>query len=111
MSGDYDLVIRGGRVVDGTGARAPFRADVAVVGGKIAAVGDVAGRGSEEIDATGQLVTPGFVDIHTHYDGQVTWEHRLMPSSDHGMTTAVIGNCGIGFAPCRRRTIATRWCG
>ncbi|HUJ03693.1 MAG TPA: amidohydrolase family protein [Rhizomicrobium sp.] len=98
---EYDLVIRGGNLADGTGA--PLReADVAVKDGKIAAVGKVGGKGSEEIDAKGLLVTPGFVDIHTHYDGQATWDSRLQPSSWHGVTTAVMGNCGVGFAPVRR---------
>lgn len=96
----FDLVIRGGTVVDGTGA-APFKADVAVKDGKIAAVGEGLATGAEEIDAAGMIVTPGFVDIHTHYDGQVTWDNRLAPSSYHGVTTAVIGNCGVGFAPCK----------
>jgi N-acyl-D-aspartate/D-glutamate deacylase len=96
----YDLVIRGGLVVDGSGAE-PFAADVAVQDGRIAAVGDVAGTGLEEIDAAGKYVTPGFVDVHTHYDGQVTWENRLSPSSGHGVTTVVMGNCGVGFAPAR----------
>ena len=97
---DYDLIIRGGTVVDGSGG-VPFRADVAVKDGRIAAVGTVAGSAVEEIDATGRMVTPGFVDIHTHYDGQITWENRLAPSSDHGVTTVVMGNCGVGFAPVR----------
>lgn len=97
---DYDLVIRSGLVVDGAGGE-PFIADVAVRQGKIAAVGVVHGKGSEEIDAHGKIVTPGFVDIHTHYDGQITWENRLRPSSDHGVTTVVMGNCGVGFAPVR----------
>jgi len=96
----FDLVIRGGTVADGTGAAA-FEADVAVKDGHIAQVGKVADRGAEEIDAKGRLVTPGFVDIHTHYDGQVVWSDRLRPSSQHGVTTAVGGNCGVGFAPCR----------
>lgn len=97
---DYDLVVRGGRIFDGNGGE-PFMGDVAVSGGQIVAVGEVAGAGREEIDAAGKMVTPGFVDIHTHYDGQVTWEHRLAPSSIHGVTTVVMGNCGVGFAPCR----------
>lgn len=96
----YDLVIRGGTIVDGSGS-APFVGDVAVRGGWIVATGKVPGRGSEEIQAAGLLVTPGFVDIHTHYDGQLIWSDRVAPSSDHGVTTVVIGNCGIGFAPCR----------
>lgn len=100
MERAYDLVVRGGTVVDGTGA-APIEADVAVRGGRIAAVGKVAGAGVEELDARGLLVTPGFVDIHTHYDGQATWDERMQPSSWHGVTTAVMGNCGVGFAPCR----------
>ncbi|MCX7863719.1 MAG: amidohydrolase family protein [Novosphingobium sp.] len=96
----FDLVIRGGTIVDGSGAPA-FAGDVAISGEWIAAVGEVAGRGRREIDAEGLLVTPGFVDIHTHYDGQLIWSQRLSPSSDHGVTTVVTGNCGIGFAPCR----------
>ena len=97
---DYDLVIRGGTVIDGTGA-APFRADVAIQGNRIAAIGTIPGSGTEEIDATGKLVTPGFVDIHTHYDAQAVWDDHLSPSSSHGVTTAVMGNCGVGFAPCK----------
>ncbi|HXV01358.1 MAG TPA: amidohydrolase family protein [Caulobacteraceae bacterium] len=96
----HDLIIRGGLVVDGGGG-APFEADVAVDGGVISAIGKIAGSAAEEIDARGQIVTPGFVDIHTHYDGQITWEHRLAPSSGHGVTTVVMGNCGVGFAPVR----------
>jgi N-acyl-D-aspartate/D-glutamate deacylase len=96
----YDLVIRGGTVVDGTGGER-FEADVAVEGGRIAAIGKTLARGAEEVDAAGKLVTPGFVDIHTHYDGQAVWSDRLAPSSSHGVTTAVGGNCGVGFAPCR----------
>jgi len=97
---DFDLVIRGGTVVDGTG-RVPVEADVGVSGNKITQVGRIAGRGAEEIDAKGKLVTPGFVDIHTHYDAQAVWDSHLTPSSNHGITTAVMGNCGVGFAPCR----------
>jgi N-acyl-D-aspartate/D-glutamate deacylase len=96
----HDLVIRGGRVVDGTGAPART-ADLAVDGDRIAEVGRVAGRGRREIDADGALVAPGWVDIHTHYDGQAIWDAEMAPSADHGVTTAVMGNCGVGFAPVR----------
>src|SRR4051794_10447668 len=96
----HELVIRNGLVVDGTGA-APRPADVAVDGGRITAVGAVDVEGAQEIDATGKVVTPGFVDVHTHYDGQVTWDPTLSPSSWHGVTTVVMGNCGVGFAPAR----------
>ncbi|HAC58557.1 MAG TPA: amidohydrolase, partial [Rhodobiaceae bacterium] len=95
---EHDLVIRGGTIVDGTGAK-PFAGDVAIDNGKISAVGEVAGKGRREIDAKGLLVTPGFVDIHTHYDAQATWDPWLTPSSQHGVTTVVMGNCGVGFAP------------
>ena len=100
MAVDIDLLLRGGLVVDGTGAE-PFEADVAIGRDRIVAVGKIAGRARDEIDAKGLVVTPGFVDIHTHYDGQVTWENRLVPSSSHGVTSVVMGNCGVGFAPCR----------
>jgi N-acyl-D-aspartate/D-glutamate deacylase len=94
----HDLVIRGGTVVDGTGAPART-ADVAITDGVVTEVGSVDGRGRDEIDADGALVTPGFVDIHTHYDGQATWDEQLTPSCWHGVTTVVMGNCGVGFAP------------
>ncbi|HWS74079.1 MAG TPA: amidohydrolase family protein [Quisquiliibacterium sp.] len=97
---DYDLIIRGGTVHDGLGG-APRVADVAVKDGRIAAIGSIAGTATETIDAAGLLVTPGFVDVHTHFDGQATWEHRLAPSSGHGVTSVVMGNCGVGFAPCK----------
>ncbi|HUN41635.1 MAG TPA: amidohydrolase family protein [Acetobacteraceae bacterium] len=96
----FDLVIRNGTVIDGSGA-APIDADIGITGNRIAAVGTIAGSGAEEIDAKGKLVTPGFVDIHTHYDAQAVWDSHLAPSSWHGVTTAVIGNCGVGFAPCK----------
>ena len=95
---EHDLVIRGGTVIDGTGA--PRRsADVAVSDGVITEVGSVDGDGAKEIDAAGAIVAPGFVDVHTHYDGQATWEATMQPSSWHGVTTVVFGNCGVGFAP------------
>lgn len=100
MSTEYDLIIRGGTVFDGNGGPGHI-ADVAVTDGKIAVVGEIDGTAKQEIDASGKIVTPGFVDIHTHYDGQVTWADRLSPSSAHGVTTVVMGNCGVGFAPCR----------
>ena len=100
MATRFDLVIRNGAIIDGTGAEA-ISGDVAVSGGKIAAIGKFDGRGAEELDARGKLVTPGFVDIHTHYDGQAVWDKFTAPSAWHGVTTAVMGNCGVGFAPCR----------
>jgi N-acyl-D-amino-acid deacylase len=96
----HELVIRGGTVVDGTGAPART-ADVAVDGGRITEVGRVEGRGAREVDADGLVVAPGWVDVHTHYDGQVTWDPEVSPSSWHGVTTVVMGNCGVGFAPVR----------
>jgi N-acyl-D-amino-acid deacylase len=95
-----DLIIRGGTIVDGTG-EAPFVGDIAIDGDRIVEVGEISGPARREIDATGMIVTPGFVDIHTHYDGQATWDPLLAPSSWHGVTTAVMGNCGVGFAPVR----------
>src|SRR5688572_29660249 len=96
----HALVIRGGTVVDGTGA--PQRvADVAIDGGLISAIGGDIGRGKREIDAAGKIVAPGWVDIHTHYDGQATWDQEMAPSSWHGVTTVVMGNCGVGFAPAK----------
>ena len=94
----YDLIIRGGTIVDGLGAPR-FTGDVAVKDGLIAAVGTVHGDAADEIDAAGMIVAPGWVDIHTHYDGQATWDQEMAPSSWHGVTTAVMGNCGVGFAP------------
>jgi N-acyl-D-amino-acid deacylase len=98
----YDLIIRNGTIVDGLGGE-PYVGDVAVRDGSIAAVGSVNGdTAARVIDATGLLITPGFVDLHTHYDGQSIWSDRLTPSSAHGVTTVVMGNCGVGFAPCRQ---------
>jgi len=96
----HDLVIRGGTVVDGTGAE-PYTADIAISGDKITAIGTDLGQAHEEIDASGLTVAPGFVDIHTHYDGQATWDQEMAPSSWHGVTTVVMGNCGVGFAPAK----------
>jgi N-acyl-D-aspartate/D-glutamate deacylase len=96
----FDLKITGGHIHDGSGA-APVTADIAIKDGRIAAIGQDLGEAARTIDATGRLVTPGFVDIHTHYDGQASWDGMLRPSIDHGVTTAVMGNCGVGFAPVR----------
>jgi N-acyl-D-aspartate/D-glutamate deacylase len=96
----YDLIVSGGLIIDGSGGP-PRQGDVAVSDGRIVAVGSVEGEAREEIDARGLAVTPGFVDIHTHYDGQVTWDAHLTPSCWHGVTTVVFGNCGVGFAPVR----------
>lgn len=96
----HDIVIRGGTIVDGTGAPA-FQGDVAIDGDRIVQVGGKAGPGRREVKADGRLVTPGWVDVHTHYDGQATWDPVLAPSSWHGATTIVFGNCGVGFAPVR----------
>jgi N-acyl-D-aspartate/D-glutamate deacylase len=99
MSDTYDLVIRGGTIADGTGG--PLReADIVIKDAKIAAIGAISGRGITEIDAKNRLVTPGFIDVHTHYDAQVTWGSHLTPSTWNGVTTVLIGNCGVGFAPC-----------
>src|ERR1700738_206559 len=96
----FDLLIKGGTIVDGLGGE-PYVGDVAVSDSVIAAVGTVRGASASEVDATGLLVTPGFVDLHTHYDGQAIWSDRMTPSSHHGVTTAVMGHCGVGVAPCR----------
>ena len=97
----HDIVIRGGTIIDGTG-KAAFTGDVAIAGGRIAAVGGKQGPARREIDADGLLVTPGWVDVHTHYDGQAMWDPLLAPSCWHGVTTVMFGNCGVGFAPVRK---------
>jgi len=99
MTDTSTLVIRGGTIIDGSGGD-PYEADLSVAGGRIEAIGKNLPKGGEEIDARGLVVTPGFVDLHTHYDAQVTWSNRVTPSSWNGVTTAMIGNCGVGFAPC-----------
>src|SRR5882672_1342906 len=99
----HDLVLRGGLLVDGTGTP-PREGDVAIDGERITAVGTDVGPGRREIDARGMVVAPGWVDIHTHYDGQATWDPYLTPSSWHGVTTVIFGNCGVGFAPVRPGT-------
>jgi N-acyl-D-amino-acid deacylase len=96
----HDLVIRGGTIVDGSG-KARFTGDVAIDGGLISKVGGEIGAGAEEIDAAGKIVAPGWVDVHTHYDGQATWDQEMAPSSWHGVTTVIMGNCGVGFAPAK----------
>src|SRR5258708_28072927 len=97
----HDIVIRGGTIIDGTG-QAAFTGDVAIAGGRIVEVGGKAGPARRVIDAAGLLVTPGWVDVHTHYDGQAMWDPLLAPSFWHGVTTAMFGNCGVGFAPVRQ---------
>ena len=96
----HDLVIRDGSIIDGTGAAA-FIGDLAIDGDRITQVGGKAGPARRDMPAEGKLVTPGWVDVHTHYDGQATWDPILAPSSWHGVTTIMFGNCGVGFAPCR----------
>src|SRR5437764_12080073 len=100
MTSSPDLVIRGGNIADGKGGDL-YEADVAITGGRITEVGKVLGKGKEEIDAEGKLVAPGFVALHTHYDGQVTCSPDITPSSQNGVTTALMGNCAVRFGPCR----------
>ena len=97
---DFDLIIKNGTLVDGTGAKSK-EGNIAIKNGVIAAIGNFSGKANEVIDANNLVVTPGFVDIHTHYDGQAIWDSQLKPSSIHGVTTVVMGNCGVGFAPCK----------
>ena len=96
----FDLIIKNGSIYDGKGTK-PYQADIAISNEKIVEIGDIKGEGKKVIDAEGKIVTPGFVDIHTHYDGQVTWDPYLRPSTYHGVTTVVMGNCGVGFSPCK----------
>ena len=96
----FDLIIKNGSIYDGKGSK-PYQADVAISNEKIVEIGDIKGEAKKVIDAEGKIVTPGFVDIHTHYDGQVTWDPYLRPSTYHGVTTVVMGNCGVGFSPCK----------
>src|SRR2546425_157202 len=96
----YDVLIENGAVIDGTGAPAR-RADVAIAGGKIVEVGAISGSARRTIDADGLVVAPGFIDPHTHYDAQICWDGGMTPSSWHGVTSVVMGNCGVGIAPCR----------
>ena len=96
----FDLIIKNGSIYDGKGSK-PYQADIAISNEKIVEIGDIKGEGKKVIDAEGKIVTPGFVDIHTHYDGQVTWDPYLRPSTYHGVTTVVMGNCGVGFSPCK----------
>ena len=94
----FDLVIRDAKIVDGSGSPS-FYGDVGVQGDKVVFVGSKAARGKQEVNAEGRLLLPGWVDVHTHYDGQATWDEYLTPSCWHGVTTAIMGNCGVGFAP------------
>ena len=100
MTEKPDLVIRNGNVIDGTG-RKSYLADIGIKNGLISEIGSNIQTGKEEIDAEDRVVTPGFIDVHTHYDAQVTWSNRITPSSWNGVTTVLIGNCGVGFAPCK----------
>jgi len=100
MTTTPDIVIRNGTIIDGTGAE-PFEADVAISDGLISEIGAITATGAEEIDARDRLVIPGFVDVHTHYDAQATWANQITPSSCNGVTTVLLGNCGVGFAPVR----------
>jgi len=97
----YDLKITDGLVFDGTGSEG-LAANIAIKDGVIVEIGDCLGEAKQTISAQDHIVTPGFIDLHTHYDGQISWDEELKPSVNHGVTTAVLGNCGVGFAPCRK---------
>src|ERR1700712_1210285 len=97
----FDTIVRGGTIVDGLGGQ-PYTADIAIVGGKIVELGSVAGTARQEIDADGGVGTPGFIAVHTPYDGQFLWDDKIAPSFSHGLTTVIAGNCGVGFAPASR---------
>ena len=99
-----EIVIRGGLICDGTGSE-PFAGDILLRDGKIAEIGTIGTTDADEINAAGCIVTPGFVDLHTHYDGQAIWSDRMIPSSQHGVTTAVLGNCGVGLHPVARKIV------
>ena len=96
----FDRIIRSGFIVDGTGAPG-FTGDIAIADGRIIEVGRVSGTARETVNADGLLVTPGWIDVHSHYDGQATWDDRITPSFWHGVSTVIMGNCGVGFAPVR----------
>ena len=97
----FDIIIRNGSIIDGTG-RDSYKADIAILGDKIVDIGVIKGASKKEINAKNLIITPGFIDIHTHYDGQAVWDNYLKPSSLHGVTTVIMGNCGVGFAPCKK---------
>ena len=97
----YDLIIKNGTIIDGTGSPRKM-SDIAIKNGKISEIGKISGQSKRVINAENKFITPGWVDIHTHYDGQATWDPYLTPSSWHGVTTCVFGNCGVGFAPVKK---------
>src|SRR5579863_4781910 len=105
----YDLLIKNGTVVDGTGAK-PRRADVAIADGKVAEIGQVTDSAKKVIDASDLIVAPGFIDPHTHYDAQICWDPYITSSSWHGVTSVIMGNCGVGIAPCREAVRPDRYC-
>ena len=97
----YDLKITNGKIIDGDGGE-PYTGNIAITNGVIVKIGQCNGSAAETVDAGGAIVTPGFIDLHTHYDGQISWDEEMKPSVNHGVTTIVMGNCGVGFAPCRK---------